>query len=118
MESSHRGLRRRVAALALEVDVSKSETQGHLSGCGEKSSRTWSSLYLDSRDTEILQNIRTFIRNTHKGFQCLKLDGNQMIINIGKDMFLVFAICLKIFFFCTSALQICKDDPKIFSIWL
>ncbi len=34
MESSHRGLRRRVAALALEVDVSKSETQGKLSGCG------------------------------------------------------------------------------------
>ncbi|MFN9907087.1 MAG: hypothetical protein ACK56F_13375 [bacterium] len=33
MESSHRGLRRRVAALALEVDVSKSETQGQLSGC-------------------------------------------------------------------------------------
>jgi hypothetical protein len=29
----HRGLRRRVAALALEVVVSKSETQGHLSGC-------------------------------------------------------------------------------------
>ncbi len=50
MESSHRGLRRRVAARALEVDVSKSETQGHLSGCGEKSSRTWSSLYLNSRD--------------------------------------------------------------------
>jgi hypothetical protein len=33
VESSHRGLRRRVAALALEVDVSKSETQGQLSGC-------------------------------------------------------------------------------------
>jgi hypothetical protein len=32
VESSHRGLRRRVAALALEVDVSKSETQGQLSG--------------------------------------------------------------------------------------
>jgi hypothetical protein len=35
----------------LEVDVSNSETQCHLSGCGEKSSRTWSSLYLNSRDT-------------------------------------------------------------------
>ncbi len=33
MESSHRGLRRRVATLALEVEVSKSETQGQLSGC-------------------------------------------------------------------------------------
>ncbi len=32
MESSHRGLRH-VAALALEVVASKSETQGHLSGC-------------------------------------------------------------------------------------
>jgi hypothetical protein len=32
VESSHRGLRR-VAALALEVVASKSETQGHLSGC-------------------------------------------------------------------------------------
>jgi hypothetical protein len=31
-------------------EVSNSETQGHLSGCGEKSSRTWSSLYLDLRD--------------------------------------------------------------------
>ncbi len=33
MESSHRGLRQRVATLALEVVVSKSETQGQLSGC-------------------------------------------------------------------------------------
>ena len=45
MESSHRGLRR-VAALALEVVASKSETQGHLSGCGEQYSRTWSSFHL------------------------------------------------------------------------
>jgi hypothetical protein len=45
VESSHRGLRR-VAALALEVVASKSETQGHLSGCGEQSSRTWSSFHL------------------------------------------------------------------------
>ncbi len=45
MESSHRGLRR-VAALALEVVASKSEIQGHLSGCGEQSSRTWSSFHL------------------------------------------------------------------------
>ena len=35
-----------------KVDVSKSETQGHLSGCGEKSGRTWSSLYLNSRDSQ------------------------------------------------------------------
>ncbi len=46
MESSHRGLRRRVAALALEVVASKSETQGHLSGCGEQSGCTWSSFHL------------------------------------------------------------------------
>ncbi len=39
-------MRRRVAALALEVVASKSETQGHLSGCGEQSSRTWSSFHL------------------------------------------------------------------------
>jgi hypothetical protein len=45
VESSHRGLRR-VAALALEVVASKSETQGHLSVCGEQSSRTWSSFHL------------------------------------------------------------------------
>jgi hypothetical protein len=51
VESSHRGLRRRVAALALEVVVSKSETQGQLSGCEEQSGRTWSSLYLNSRDS-------------------------------------------------------------------
>jgi hypothetical protein len=50
VESSHRGLRRRVAALALEVVVSKSETQGQPSGCEEQSGRTWSSLYLNSRD--------------------------------------------------------------------
>jgi len=50
VESSHRGLRQRVATLALEVVVSKSETQGQLSGCEEQSGRTWSSLYLKSRD--------------------------------------------------------------------
>jgi hypothetical protein len=43
-----------LSALTLKVDVSNSETQGHLSGCGEKSSRTWSSLYLDSRDKGIV----------------------------------------------------------------
>ena len=51
MESSRRGLRQCVAALALEVVVSKSETQGQLSGCEGAIRRTWSSLYLNSRDT-------------------------------------------------------------------
>ncbi len=42
-----------MAALALEVVASKSETQGHLSGCGEQSSRTWSSFHL-TRGTETI----------------------------------------------------------------
>jgi hypothetical protein len=60
VESSHRGLRRRVAALALEVVVSKSETQGQLSGCvGAIRSHLVFSLP-DSRDNLVQKSIEIF----------------------------------------------------------
>ena len=70
MESSHRGLRR-VAALALEVVASKSETQGHLSGCEGAIPSHLVFFSPDSRDNTILYYTILYYNATT--FLCRKL---------------------------------------------
>ncbi len=57
MESSHRGLRRRVARSRLRSRKQASlRHRASWVGAKEQSGRTWSSLYLDSRDTSLTQS--------------------------------------------------------------
>ncbi len=88
MESSHRGLRR-VAALALEVVASKSETQGHLSGC-EGAIRSHLVFFSpDSRDisnTGIVQisSLLSFLKSMIRSV--LDPDSVSYEFRIGKDI--------------------------------